>query len=272
MGNVLPAPLHAAVLGGIALLSWLSAAVARADEIVSLPTCPGVTQSYLLATAQTPKAVAVLLPGGDGNIHLRMENGVIAFNPGNFLVRSRNWFTADDVTVAILDSPSDMHGMNDAFRMGTEHTADVKGVVADLKTRFPSLPVYLIGTSRGTVSAAYAGRALGDNIAGVVLTSSVILANRKGGSGLSDFDYATLKQPVLLVHHGDDGCGVCPYQGAQKIAQEHHLPLITVHGGKPAESAECDPFSAHGYFGKERETVDAITQWIFGKPYPAIIE
>jgi hypothetical protein len=48
--------------------------------------------------------------------------------------------------------------------------------------------------------------------------------------------------------------------------------LISVTGGKPPESGPCDPFAAHGYFGKEAETVDAIAGWMLKNPFAKNIE
>ena len=61
-----------------------------------------------------------------------------------------------------------------------------------------------------------------------------------------------------------------PYREAQRLGSRY--PLITVHGGKPAESGPCEPLSNHGYFGKEAETVDAIAAWMLEKPYAKDIQ
>ena len=37
--------------------------------------------------------------------------------------------------------------------------------------------------------------------------------------------------------------------------------------GVAPESGPCDPFSAHGYFGKESETVEQIVNWMLKKPF-----
>ena len=97
------------------------------------------------------------------------------------------------------------------------------------------------------------------------------VGSRQGG-GLSGFDYTGIKVPVLLVHHVEDGCSVTPYREAQRIAGAQRYPLISVKGGEPARSDPCEALSAHGYLGKEKETVDAIVNWILKKPYPATIE
>ena len=85
---------------------WLTAfaAPACAQEIVTLSTRPGVTQSYFLtSTPKNLQAVAVLFPGSGGLIQLRSENGQAKFNQGNFLVRSRAVFVKRGVVAAIVD-------------------------------------------------------------------------------------------------------------------------------------------------------------------------
>ena len=189
---------------------------------------------------------------------------------GNFLVRTREMFRDRELAVAIIDSPSDRQaGMDDGFRIGREHSDDIAAVVKDLKSRFLAAKVFLVGTSRGTLSAAYVGRSLGQTVDGVVLTSTVLFTGRRNMS-LSGFDFGAIKAPLLLVHHAQDACRVCPYGAAETLGRTY--PLITVRGGKPAESEECEPLSAHGYYGKEAETVSAIKSWILGRPYPKVVE
>jgi hypothetical protein len=92
-------------------LVWLlhDSSTARAQqEILTLPTRAGVTQSYFLTSIpKNLQAVAVLFPGSGGLIQLRSENGKPRFNQGNFLVRSRAEFVKRGVVAAIMDAPSD---------------------------------------------------------------------------------------------------------------------------------------------------------------------
>ena len=248
-------------------------ASASAQEVITLPTRAGVTQSYFLASApKQPQAIAVLFPGGYGLVRLRNEGGQIKFSPNNFVIRTRAELVKRGVVAAFVDAPSDFQseGMNDEFRLGENHFKDISVVVDDLRKRFPDLPVFLIGTSRGTISAAALGARFGSEISGVVLTSTVFRASgsraaREGGSGLSRFDFGTIKVPLLFVHHVSDGCGVTPYGDAARLASKY--PLISVAGGRPPESGPCDPLSAHGYFGKEPETIEQIVNWMLKKPY-----
>jgi pimeloyl-ACP methyl ester carboxylesterase len=239
-----------------------------AEELVTLNTREDVTQSYLLDydKDESYRSVAILFPGGAGNIGLKPG---VELRNSNFLVRTRDLFVNGGVAVAVIDGPSDASSMTDGFRMSANHATDIGFVVRDLRRRFPQAKIYLVGTSRGTVSAAFTGLALGTAVDGVVLTSSVFNPSRAGG-GVSGVDFSNFKVPLLFVHHREDGCNVCPYYGASRLAGR--FPLISVTGGLPPQSGPCDPLSAHGYFGKETETVTAITQWLTGKPYSAEIK
>lgn len=244
----------------------------RAEEIRRLPSADGTTISYLLSadlpdTTVNVQTVAILFSGGGGNVGL-LDQGIP--QPGtNFLVRTRKLFVARGIPVAVIDVPSNMHDMSDDFRMGQRHIADVASVADDLQKQFPGSRVFLIGTSRGTISASYAGVALGLRLAGVVLTSSVFNAARSG-AGLAGFDFGKIKVPLLFVHHAEDGCHVTPYQTARALSEKY--PLISVHGGKVPLSGPCEPFAAHGYYGKEEPTVNAIVDWMLGREYPKNIE
>ena len=242
--------------------------VAAAEDVVNLPTRGGVTQSYLLSVPQgeTARAVAVLFPGGLGKTDLERESARSTLDRGNFLVRTRRLFGAAGIATAVVDAPSDQPGgMEDYFRLGDAHADDIGKVVADLKTRFPGLPVFLVGTSRGTISAAATGKRLGKGVDGVVLTATLFLATGKR-PGLSGFDFSTIPAPVLFVHHTSDACTYTPYASARRLADR--FPLVSVSGGLPAQSPPCEAMAPHGFLGRETETVDAMAKWMLKQPYP----
>jgi predicted alpha/beta-hydrolase family hydrolase len=241
--------------------------------MVSVPSRPGVTQSFVIAdmAGHAPQAVALLYVGGGGAIRLRMEEGRVKFGARNFLPRSRDEFARNGIVPVVMDAPSDRDELSDQYRASDEQAVDARAVVGELKKRYAGLPVYIVGTSRGTLSAAYVGRALGADIAGVVLSSSLFVApGRRAGFSLRDFDYASLKAPLLFVHHRDDSCVATPYAEAARLAERY--PLISVRGGKPAESPPCEPLAPHGFYGKEAETVEAIAAWMLKRPFPKDID
>src|SRR5918993_2346234 len=259
----------------LALLSMScpsSSAVAQ-QEIVTLPTRTGVTQSFFLTSIpKNLQAVALLFPGSGGLIQLRAENGKPRFNQSNFLVRSRAEFIKRGVAAAIIDAPSDQQsgwGMSDEFRLGDEHLRDISVVTENLAQRFPAVPLFLIGTSRGTISAAALGSRLSERAAGAVLTATMFRhtpkKSKEPGEGLSKFDFAMVKMPLLLVHHVSDQCASTPYGDAARLSEK--FPLISVFGGATPQSGPCEPFSQHGFLGKESETVEQIVNWMMKRPF-----
>ena len=154
--------------------------------------------------------------------------------------------------------------MADDFRLGADHLADIRALLADLKKRFPNAKIYLLGHSRGTVSAAVLAAKLGADVQGVILASAITKGD-KHGQALSMFNFATIKIPVLLVHHRDDGCLPNPYYNAERLSKS--FALISVSGGDPPQSGPCDSQSAHGYFGRDAAVVQAIKNWMLGRDF-----
>lgn len=258
----------ATLLLALAAAVPLAANAAIVEELIELPSVGGARLPALLSRddARAALATAVLFNGGGGKVGLRQR---IPQPGANFLVRSRALFAARGIVTAVIDVPTDVEAMSDPYRMSARHADDVRALVAELRRRHPGLPVFLVGTSRGTVSAAYAGAALGkevDAIDGVVLTSSVFNATR-GGVGLSVFDWDSIRTRLLFVHHVDDGCHATPYSMAQKIAAKR--TLVSVHGGDAPRSEPCEAFAQHGFLGMETPVVDAIVQWTRGEAPPA---
>jgi hypothetical protein len=235
-----------------------------AEQMVTISTRQGVTQSFVLTTPKngSPDVVLILFPGAHGNIGLLQENGQIKFGESNFLVRERQRFVDLGAATAVIDVPSDRRsGMDDGFRMGNKHAADIGFVIDNLKNRWPTAHIFLIGTSRGTISASSVAYRLKDRIDGVVLTSTV---QGSGATGVKK-----LGKPVLFVHHRLDGCRETPYASVKGFSSQ--FSLITVNGGRPPVSGECDPYSAHGFYGVEAPVVDAIMHWIRQEAYPTEI-
>lgn len=250
---------------------WCSLAGTAAfatEEVLTIPTRSGVTLSYLLVQDKSvaPKIIVISFVGDYGVIDL-LKSAPSRFGPtANFLVRTRSQFADADMVDAIVDSPSDRlpAGMTDAFRLGPEHLADLRALIADLKKRFPNAQVDLLGTSRGTVSAAALAAKLSDSVQGAVLSSPAL--KRDGmGEALSRFDFTTIRIPVLIVHHRDDRCVSSPYRMAEQLGKTYSL--VSVSGGDPPQAGPCDPLSPHGFFGREAPVVQAMKDWMLGRDF-----
>ena len=134
--------------------------------------------------------------------------------------------------------------MSDDFRASKEHHADIKAAV-DFLVSEGACEVFLIGTSRGTVSVAYLASVMTHpKVKGYVLTASVETIV---------FDTERIEHPVLMAHHADDECRVTTLTGARAayntITKSPRKAFITVSGGDAPRSRACGPLSAHGIFG-----------------------
>ena len=245
-----------------------SAAAAHADEIVTLKTREGVTQSFTLLVPDKPVASVILFPGGNGKTALHILKPGQMVKKGNFLVRIRYELQRLGLTVAIVDVPSDQQsGGMITFRHSDEHARDIGVVVDYLKAKAP-LPVWLIGTSRGTESAASLAIKLGPRIDGVILTSSITVQNR-GGENVLRLPLDSVRVPVLAVAHKDDGCHVTPPHGADQIVKaassSPRRKALMFEGGDSPQSEPCEALAQHGFVGIEKKVAAALADFIKGQ-------
>ena len=236
--------------GFLLLLAILLPIAARAQERIDLHTRPNVVQPVYATFAAKPTASLILFPGA---------GGVYAASQRNFLLRIAPDLVAQGFTIWVVDAPSDhADGMTWSFRASADHAADIGAVVDLAKSRSPA-PVWLIGTSRGSVSAANGAAALGKRIGGVVLTSSV------WARGMAAIPLEKIVVPVFVVHNRDDSCQESPVSGVDaamgRMTGAPIRQLLTVSGGMSRSDA-CQAMSPHGYFGIESQVVTPMVAWI----------
>ncbi len=244
------------------LLAFMAALAGAADRLVHIDTRPSVRVGYWLMERPGASATVVLLPGGEGGIGMR--DGVPA--SANFLVRSRDLFAAAGYNVAVVGKPSDRTELDANFRAGADHVTDLRRVVERLRQDLGK-PVWLVGTSRGTISAAAAAIAIDPSaLAGVVLTSSVTSGSRTSPLRVASLDLAAIQVPVLVVHHRDDACPSCSARETPRIIEGlTHAPskkLVILEGGSGARGDPCEALHWHGFIGMEAEAVTTITEWM----------
>jgi len=217
----------------LAVLALAASLAQGADRLVTIETRPGVKVGYYWMERPGAKATIVLLPGGEGSIGMRDGTP----HSENFLVRSRDYFADAGFNVAVVGKPSDRNDLDARFRSTDEHVADLRAVVQKLSGF--GQPIWLVGTSLGTISAAAAAGAQPPlPIAGIVLTSSVTGTNRYTGFSVPMLDLAQVRVPVLVMHHKDDSCDVCEPGQAHRIVEAlTNAPvkkLLLVSGGSMA--------------------------------------
>ena len=203
----------------VLLAAGNASAHAQAARLVSLDTPRGAKQAFILIRPSRPPAAwAVLFAGGDGALGLKSASSM-TWGAGNFLVRTRMMFAGRGLGVAVADAPSDhQDGMNGVFRMGRAHAGDIEAIAAYLK-KDTDVPVWLVGTSMGTFSAA-AGAIASAGVDGLVLTSTItrtkpdwkIAATHR--DGVASMALGRVTVPTLIVSHRKDGCDVTPSSDA----------------------------------------------------------
>lgn len=257
-----------------ALVVCLSAAAACAQEtsLVSVQSPRGVKQAFILIKPPKPVASVILFAGGHGALGLKSASAM-AWGAQNFLVRTREKFAAQGFMVAVVDAPADhqgSRGMNAIFRMSGGHASDIGAVVGYLKKQ-ANVPVWLVGTSMGTFSAAGGAIAL-KNIDGVVLTSTITRAKpnwniaQSHANGVASMRLAAITVPTLIVSHKRDGCDITPAADAPKLtkalSKSRKVDVVLLEGGSSPRSEPCQAMSQHGFIGIESQAVDRIAHFI----------
>lgn len=244
-----------------ALIAFAALSSSAEDRLVFADTRPGVRVGYWLMVRPGATATVMLLPGGEGGI-----GSVKGQEPRskNFLVRTRDMFAAAGFNVAVIGKPSDKEDMDLAFRASKEHVEDLRVIAESLRTTLGK-PVWLVGTSRGSVSAAAAGAALDPpTIAGIVMTSSVTYS--RAGPAVPTLALMDVRVPALVMHHKRDACRDCDPREAHLITERLTgapvKKLLLVDGGGDPSGPVCEPMHYHGYIGMEAEAVKMITDWV----------
>ena len=187
-----------------------------------------------------PRYVIILFPGGSGIVDPHLQDGKLVYGfKGNFLVRSRPFIVDSEFATVTTNS--------------SQSPERIQAVLDDLRSRFPNAQVYLMGTSNGTGATMALAEYLSDKIAGVIHTSS--------RNEISGFDAKKYKNRQLVVHHKDDRCRGTSFRAAETSHKRYGNEFIAMEGGT-STGDPCEAFAHHGYYGIERETVNAIKQWI----------
>jgi alpha/beta superfamily hydrolase len=261
----------------VGVLIW--APVAAEESVLRIDSRPGVKEVMVVTpgksvTALTPSLskasnVVIMLNGGSGQVWIgKAPDGPDAgkLKVGGAMPILAREALADKVgAVAILTQPSDRPVMDQEWRDSREHVADVAAAVKVVRERFPGTKVWLLGISNGAWSAAHAGAALQDRLAGVILMSLA-------GGAFTTQGFAGIRIPVLVVQHKRDSC--LPYRNIEEPAKWH--TLVTVDDARlPRVAAirrDCGPDSAHNFHGSEAAVMAAVAQWINTGTAPAYID
>lgn len=273
------------------------AALAQVTSIVVQDTRLGVTVPLLQiddsAASPTPVATLIMFTGGNGQLHLLDSDGgwqgasdlsQVRLGPTqNFLVRQRNNFAAQGFNIIMMDVPSDhasgypLNNSNgNSFRRSANHQTDIADIIAYARTTF-GLPVWLVGTSRGSTSAVKgaliaAQQPTLDAPDGFVLTSTITLDG--DADNVLDMPLKDIELIAMMVANEDDACPQSPPLGVNRIARkllassDFRGKFVTNDPGSPPSNVtsaeECQGDGYHGFSNAEGKVVSPISAWIIG--------
>jgi len=244
----------------------LSSSAARAEGAKdAIPTRPGITVDIVVEVPENARALVLLFEGGPGLL-----------SPGyqGFAHRVLERFARGGIGAALIGTPAlrdDFRaGLDPRFRESMAHVADIDAVITLLKQSF-DLPVWILGVSNGTRSAANYVTHRSDRIAGVVLVSSSI--SPPSGTPIQELPrIAAITVPLLALAHRDDTCRGSPPAGAAQIANaataSPHAAAMIFSGGLNTGPLPCGVETHHQLYGIEDQAVAAIS-WFIDTHTPA---
>ena len=256
------------VFASLALLSGLASSLALAEEVVTVKPGYGGELKFIFLKPDNPKAAVVLFPGGDGNLRFDDYGDT---RRKSFLLRSREDFVKRGFMVAVFSPPSGMEELLRPYRMSQKHGQDIRAVFEYLK-KTANLPVWLIGLSRGTYSAANGAIRLKGLLSGIILTSTATKSRKHytiyatHPNGVIDMELGSIMVPVLVVVNKMDSCAGAPPSNAEKLSKAFtgapKTALIIFDGEEETEQDHCKWWSQHQFTGLEEKVVDAIAGFI----------
>jgi hypothetical protein len=245
-------------------LTFLCFLASANEQLISLPI-EGRSSDHIpvLQNKKTNDAVnLILIPGGNAGTG-EVRNGIPSSQ--NFLVRSRGYFDLAGFNTYVLFRAKSVapNVMATTYRNDKEHMKEVQSLINYIASS-NSGPIWLVGTSMGTISATSAALQLTNpKVKGLVLTASV---TKQAPGNLSSQNLQEIKLPVLMIHHEADGCFACiPTEARDLFANFKNSPrkdFNLVGGGGPVSGDPCQNQHWHGFVGIENEVTSLIVKWL----------
>jgi len=233
--------------------------VRHGDDHIAIETRPGGAFKVGLYPTNDARAVLLMFEGGGG-----------VFNRGGkgFVSAQYDKFAGFGIAVAVMMPPDDntgfKGGMAPHFRETKAHAQDIGIAVRELKKRF-NIPVWLLGISMGSKSLASFLAHRGGNVDGAIFMSST--TRPPGGfKSVTEYEFSSVRSPVLAVSHEDDACEGTPPMGADEIVRlltnSAAAKALKFSGGTNRGRSPCGPNTPHTFAGIERDVVSAIAAFI----------
>lgn len=247
------------------LVLFATVSAQAAETVLTLTPRPGGTFRVLTDRPARPMGSVILLAGGSGVLDLT-EDGRMGGMAQNHLVRTRQAYVRAGYAIFVPDLAQDLKGTQ-LYRFGTPHATDLAAVVS--AARAVGGPVFVIGTSRGAVSAvALFAKQTGALPDGLVISSGTLLDHGRIPGAASVGNLGSIRVPVLLLRHDSDGCAATPPGAADRFKAQLRgastVDVVGFSGGGPQQGRAdpCGPHHYHGFLGIEDQVVARTVAWM----------
>lgn len=243
----------------IVLALYVPVAQADTQQVETLNLVDGRMLRVLYVSPTYPTAILLMLPGGTGRVGLSL--GGRLQHAHDFVIRTKDDWVSRGYAVVIADSPNDINLRG--YRHTAAYTEVLKQIIVQVR-QHSSRPIFLIGTSQGSIAAVNGGAHIPD-VKGIVLAEPVSVMGHSGET-IYSAGLDSVHAPVLVVANQKDRCWVAPPNQANAIVSaasaSEDVRLLKVSGGQMRAQRGCSALSAHGYYGIESEVIEGVDHWL----------
>jgi len=225
-------------------------------QVFDVPHSETSTRTFLVS-AQNPKALVLLFPGGGGM--MRMQDDGSTKNRHTF-VRSLDQWSQYHIDAVLVDTPYDLGDLQRGdLRDRSDHLERVHEVASYYKDKY-HLPIWIFGHSMGTSTATNFANSLDKKSH---LISGIIIAGTVRTASVDD----SVSMPILALHHVQDSCLGSPPDASARIVNKRPFEFVSelemIDGGI-SEGDVCQSFAYHGFNQTETELIKRAAKFILG--------
>ena len=258
----------------LAAFAWLAS-----PALAQVVAVEQVEQSWLVRSAPTltllraaggpqPRAVLMMMPGGEGQLGLRPGAALDTSPPRtSFAAMTRRLvdpqLTSGALHIVGVDSPYDLgYGLDISLRATRDHLVRMESVAEFYRARF-GLPVWVMGHSNGGYSVAEFARHLKERNKEDLVSGLVFSAVRT----ISDFGGGPFRWPALFVVSAEDGCTGTSAAGNEKLYERFWernaapTEFVLVRSAQPQGGDPCRT-GTHMYHRAEEEVAKILDDFI----------
>lgn len=258
----------------LAAVAWLASpalaqvvAVEQVEQSWRVRSAPTLTLLRAAGGPQ-PRAVLMMMPGGEGRLGLRPDGALDTSPPRtSFAAVARRLvdpkLTSGALHVVGVDSPYDLgYGPDISLRATRDHLVRMESVAQFYRARF-GLPVWVMGHSNGGYSVAEFAKHLQDRKKEDLVAGLVFSAART----ISDFGGGPFRWPALFVVSAEDGCAGTSAPGNERLYQRFEernaaaTEFVLVHSAQPQGEDPCRN-GTHMYHRAEEEVAKILDDFI----------